>query len=173
MRPVRRYLAGPVTEAAAGGVLRLAYVGAFTGQLLLATLVAVAVRLLARGVTPRPNAVLTWVLVLFAIVELVVASAMFVRLRDIKGRRPALTAALMLASLYGSVSWFLALALATGQSGLPLLLLLLLLSLAYALGFVATSRLAKAAAADTAEGATPAADAPDAGLSEPVRSARP
>lgn len=148
MRPVRRYLNAPVTRAGALAVLRLAFVAAFAAQLVLAMFVAVAVRLLAGGVTPRPNAILTWVLVLFAIVELVVASAVFARLHEITGRRAALTAALVVASLYGSVSWFVALALATEQRGAPLYLLVVLLALAYALGFVAVGRLAKVAAAD-------------------------
>lgn len=147
MIPVRRYLSVPdLTEAAAGAVLRPVFLAGFSAQLVVAALVALLVRMLAAGVTPRPNPLLTWILVGFGVVELVIAAALSTRLGSVKDRRAALTTTLITASLYGSISWFLALALATEQRGLPLYLLLLLLSAGYALGFVGVQRLAKAAA---------------------------
>lgn len=146
------YLSAPqLSEHAAGAALRLAYAVAFMAQVVIATFVAILVRLLAGGVTPRPSAVLTWILVAFALVEMIVAGFISSRLGLVKGRRAALTATMIVATIFGSVAWFLALALATEQRGVALYLLLLLLSVGYALGFLATGRLAKAAAAEVLE----------------------
>jgi len=149
MALLRRYLSVPqLTEHAAGTVLRAAFAVAFMTQVVIATFVAILVRLLAAGVTTRPSAVLTWTLVGFAAAELVVAAVVSARLGLLKGRRAALTTALVIAAMYGMVSWFLALALATEQRGVGLYVLLLLLTIGYAFGFITVGRLAKAAAAD-------------------------
>ncbi len=149
MALLRSYLSVPqLTEHAAGSVLRAAFAVAFMAQVVIATFVAILVRLPAAGVTTRPSAVLTWTLVGFAAADMVVAAVISSRLALLKGRRAALTTALVVATMYGMVSWFLALALATEQRGAGLYVLLLLLSLGYAFGFLTVGRLAKAAAAD-------------------------
>ncbi len=150
LEPLRRYLSAPeLSEAGAAAVLRAAYAVTFMLQVVLACVVGIGVRLLAAGAELRPSAVLTWTLVGFAIVEMVFAAAFGARMSAAKGRRPALTTALLLATLYGSVSWFLALALATEQRGAGLYALLLLLTVGYALGFLSAGKLAKAAAERT------------------------
>ncbi len=149
LRPLRRYLGAPhLDEHAAGSVLRAAYAVAFMAQVVVATLVAILVRLLATGQSPRPNDVLTWMLVVFSVLEMALAGVLSTRLRLVKGRRAALSTTLMIATLYGSVAWFMALALATEQRGIALYVLLLLLSAGYALGFLGVGRLAKVAAAE-------------------------
>ncbi len=156
--PLKRYLAAPrLDEHAAAAVLRAAYATAFMAQVVIAVLVAIVVRLLAAGQTLRPNAVLTWTLVAFAVLEMIVAGVLGNRLGVVKGRRAALSTTLLVATLYGSVAWFMALALATEQRGAALYVLLLLLATGYALGFLAVGRLAKAAAAERVPPASEAA----------------
>lgn len=157
--PLRRYLDAPtLDELGASAVLRPAFVVGFMAQVVLAFLVALAVRLLAAGVTVRPSPVLMWVLVGFAILETVFAAFAGLRFGSVRGRRPALTATLVLGTLYGSVTWFLALAFATEQRGVGLYALLLLVSIAYALGFLTTGTLAKAAVKTAAPAKEPQAD---------------
>jgi hypothetical protein len=144
--PLRRYLDAPtLDELGASAVLRPAFVVGFMAQVVLAFLVAIVVRLLTSGVAVHQSSVLMWVLVGFAILETVFAAFAGMRLASVRGRRPALTATLVLATLYGSVTWFLALAFATEQRGVGLYALLLLVGVAYALGFLTTGTLAKAA----------------------------
>lgn len=158
--PLRRYLDAPtLDEYGAGAVLRPAFVVGFMAQVVLAFLVAIVVRLLAGGATVSQSPVLLWVLVGFALFETAFAAFAAMRLGSVRGRRPALTATLVLATLYGSVTWFLALAFATEQRGVGLYALLVLVSVAYALGFIATGRLAKAAVKAPAV-KTPAVNAP-------------
>jgi len=126
-------------------------------QVVIAALVAILVRILASGQAPRPNSVLTWTLVAFSVLEMIVAGVLGNRLGLVKGRRAALSTTLIVATLYGSVAWFMALALATEQRGIALYVLLSLLATGYALGFLAVGRLAKVAAAEQAPPTTEAA----------------
>jgi hypothetical protein len=113
----------------------------FLGQMVVALLLAVIVRLLSELHT-RPSLLLGWVLVALAALELPLGAL----LAGIAGRgddrRRALSAALLAAVIFSTPAWFAALALATGQRGAPVLVLWGLLALYYALGAAGAGRLA-------------------------------
>jgi hypothetical protein len=134
----------PVSRSAA--TVRLVYALAFMAQVLVAAVVAVLVRALAGG-SPRPSEVLAWVLVALAVMQLPFAALLSTRLGSIATRQAALARTLFTAIVLASTAWATALALATGQRGLSVYVLLSLVMLAYALGFLAVSRLASRAAA--------------------------
>ncbi|HLU82083.1 MAG TPA: hypothetical protein VKZ43_01665 [Trueperaceae bacterium] len=125
--------------------LRLVYVLAFMAQVLVAALVATFVRALAGG-PPRPSDVLAWVLVALAVMQLPFAALMASRLGAVTSRQAALARTLFTAVILAATAWSTALALATGQRGLSVYVLLSTVMLAYALGFLAVSRLAGRAA---------------------------
>ena len=125
--------------------MRLVYVAAFMAQVLVAVLVALAVRALAGG-PPRPSDVLAWILVALAVMQLPFAALMASRLGTITSRQAALARTLFTAVTLAATAWSTALALATGQRGLSVYLLLSMVMLAYAAGFLAVGRLAHRAA---------------------------
>lgn len=142
---LRDYLSAP--ELAPGRVasfLRLTYAVAFLAQVVVAALVAVAVRALAGG-AGSPSALLAWMLVAFAVMEMPIALLVTARMGAAPSRRSALTAAIMAGTMLASNAWFAALALATGQRGAPVAILLVLVMSGYAVGFFAVGRLARAA----------------------------
>ncbi|HZJ08065.1 MAG TPA: hypothetical protein VFD39_00045 [Trueperaceae bacterium] len=145
----------------------------FVAQLLVAALVAVVVASLAPGET-RPNAFLGWVLVALALLQVPLALAVTSRLGPVSSSRAALSRTLLSAVTLASSAWFAALAVATGQQGWSVYLLVALVGGAYALGFLATGRLAAAAAkrpADVGARSEPDVDAqpePSAGPHGPT-----
>jgi drug/metabolite transporter (DMT)-like permease len=126
----------------AGSFLRLAYAVSFLAQVVVAALVAVVVRALAGG-PGGPSALLAWLLVAFAVMELPIALLVTARMGAAGSRRSALTAAILAGTMLASSAWFAALALATGQRGTPVFLLLSLVTIGYAVGFFAVGRLAR------------------------------
>lgn len=150
---------------AAAAFLRSAYVMAFLAQCVVAALVGVVVVLLAGGAPRNPSSLLAWILVAMALAQMPVVVFVVARLGALGGgpgaRKAALSAALTTGILLASSAWFLALALATGQVGMPLFALLLVTLSCYALGFLLVGRLGRVAASETvgeppAEAATPA-----------------
>lgn len=159
-----RYLNSPeLTSGAAAAMLRSAYALAFLAQCAAAALVGTAVVLLAGGAPSRPSPLLAWILVGIALAQLPVVVFVVARLGALKAgkgaRRAALSAALMTGLMLASAAWFLALALATGQVGLPLFVLLFLTVSGYATGFLLVGRLGRVAAS---ERVGPAGSEPDA-----------
>lgn len=140
-------------------MLRSAYALAFLAQCLVAALVGVVVVLLAGGVTGRPSPLLAWILVGIALAQLPVVVFVVTRLGALKAgrgvRRAALSAALMTGVMLASAAWFLALALATGQTGVPLFVLLFLTLSGYATGFLLVGRLGRVAASERVGDAGP------------------
>ncbi len=125
---------------------------AFLAQCVLAAAVGVIVVALA-GEGPRnPSALLAWILVGIALAQLPVALLVVSRLTVVKpvrgARRAALSAALMTGVLLAATAWYLSLALAIGQTGLPLFVLLFLTLSGYAVGFLLVGRLARVASAE-------------------------
>lgn len=128
--------------------------------MLFAALVAVAVRLLAGGVRPNPSPLLGWMLVVVALIQLPI---MFLASQRVSvpatedepqghgARRSALSASLLSGVLLATSAWFLALALAAGQSGPPAFVLLALVMLAYSGGVLAVGRLGGIAATEVFE----------------------
>jgi len=115
-------------------------------QTAVAVLVGVTVAALAPG-APRPSPLLAWTLVALAGAQLPVGLASLARLGAVTSRQAALSRAIFAGVTLSTTAWFAALALATGQRGAPVAVLMAALLLAYALGFLATGRLARAAAA--------------------------
>src|SRR5690554_281414 len=164
-----RYLKTPrLSAGAAAAFLRSAFVLAFLAQCVVAALVGVVVVLLAGGAPSNPSSLLAWTLAAFALAQLPVVALVVTRLSGLPGgkgaRRSALSAALMAGVLLASTAWFLSLALATGQTGIPLFLLLFLTLTGYGLGFLVVGRLGRVAASeligDPEEGAGPEEEAP-------------
>lgn len=143
----------PLPAWRAALTLRSVYALSFMGQVVVAVVVAAAVRLLAGG-TPRPNDLLAWVLVVLALLQMPFAALVLTRLGGLANRQGALTRTLFSATLLASTAWFTALALATGQRGTAVYVLLVLVLFAYGIGFLATSRLAAKAAGLPSQGAT-------------------
>lgn len=125
---------------------------AFLAQCVAAALVGVVVVLLAGGVSGSPSPLLAWTLVALALAQLPVAAFMVTRLGALKSgdgaRRAALSTALMMGVMLASTAWFLSLALATGQAGMPLFALLGITMLSYAVGFLQIGRLGRVAATE-------------------------
>src|SRR5690606_28464947 len=119
----------PLPTSRSVATLRLVYVVAFMAQVLVAALVAIAVRALAGG-PPRPSDVLAWVLVALAVMQLPFAALMASRLGTINSRQAALARALFAAIILAATAWSTALALATGQTGLSVYVLLSMVMLA-------------------------------------------
>lgn len=177
--PLQAYLRAPrITAGSARAFLRAAFASAFLAQVLFAALVGVAVRSLAGGVRSAPSPVLGWALVIVALVQLPVMFLASQRVGVSRGhgvseghgasrghgasdgrgapqghgaRRAALSASLLSGVLLATSVWFLALALAAGQSGTPLFVLLALVLLSYSAGFLAVGRLGGIAATETFE----------------------
>jgi len=140
---LRHYLTTAELEPGrAASFLRLAYAASFLAQVVVAALIAVVVRALAGG-PGSPSALLAWLLVAFAVMELPVALLVTARMGAARSRRSALTAAILAGTMLASSAWFAALALATGQRGTPVFLLLALVTIGYAVGFFAVGRLAR------------------------------
>lgn len=122
-------------------MLRGVFAAMFLGQMAVALLLGVSVRLLS-DLHTRPSSFLGWVLVALAAVDLPLGAL----LSGIAGRgddrRRALSAALLAAVILSTPAWFAALALATGQRGAPVLVLWGLLALYYAFGAAGAGRLA-------------------------------
>jgi len=125
--------------------VRTVYALAFMAQVVVATVVAVAVRALAGG-APRPSDFLAWVLVALAVMQLPLAALSASRLGAIGSRQAALSRTLFTAITLSATAWFTALAVATGQRRLSVYLPLALVMMAYGLGFLVVSRLAGHAA---------------------------
>lgn len=121
-------------------------------QCVLAALVGIVVVLLAGDTPSKPSAILSWILVGIALAQLPVALLIVGRLSVLKpaqgARRAALSAALMTGALLAATAWYLSLALATGQMGIPLFVLLFLTLTGYAVGFLQVGRLGRVAAAE-------------------------
>lgn len=128
----------------AASFLRLVFLLTFYAQLLVAGLVAVALRA-AAGSSGSPNDLLAIVLVACALAQLPVALASTAGLSRVLTRQQALSRALFMGVLLSSTAWFAALALATGQGAAASYALLALVLVAYALGFLAVGRLARKA----------------------------
>ena len=126
---------------------------AFLAQCVVAALVGVVVVLLAGGAPRSPSALLAWILVGIALAQLPVVVFVVTRLGALRAgkgaRKAALSAALMTGVMLASSAWFLVLALATGQTGVPLFVLLFLTLSGYALGFLLVGRLGRTAASET------------------------
>lgn len=148
---------------------------AFLAQCVVAALVGVVVVLLAGGAPRNPSSLLAWTLVVFALAQLPVVAFAVTRMSGLPGgsgaRRSALSAALMAGVLLASSAWFLSLALATGQAGVPLFLLLLLTLTGYALGFLVVGRLGRVAASEVL--GEPEAEPAPAGPAPGVSAGRP
>jgi len=125
-------------------LLRLVFVLTFFAQLVVAAIVGVIVRAFAAN-PPLASPVLATVLVAAAVLQLPIALAAAFRLGKVVSRQAALSRTLFMGVLLSATAWFTSLALATGQRGASVYLLLALVMLAYALGFLAVSRLAKTA----------------------------
>ncbi len=159
--PLRHYLRAPrITAGSARSLLRAAFASAFLAQVLVASLVGVVVRLLAGGVRSSPSPLLGWTLVIVALVQLPIMFYASQRVGAPQGhgaptgsgaRRAALSASLLSGVLLATSAWFLALALAAGQSGAPLFVLLALVLLSYSGGFLAVGRLGNIAATESFE----------------------
>lgn len=151
---------------AAAAFLRSAYVLAFLAQCVVAALVGVVVVLLAGGAPGNPSSLLAWILVAMALAQMPVVVFVVARLGAMGGgpgaRKAALSAALTTGILLASSAWFLSLALATGQVGLPLFTLLLVTLSCYALGFLLVGRLGRVAATETVGEPPEAAEVPPA-----------
>jgi len=143
------YLKAPSLDRRhAAAVLRSVYALMFLGQLVVALALAIVVRLLSHMHT-NPSPLLGWVLVALACLELPLGLVL-AGLAGLAGRGPdrrrALSAALLGAVVLSTPAWFAALALATGQGGMPVLVLWGLLALYYAVGVGGAGRLAGRAA---------------------------
>lgn len=152
-RFLRRYLRAPtLSVGAATTYLRAAYALAFLVQCLVAALVGVSVLALAGGGSRQPNTLLAWALALLALSQLPIMLFVVARFASFKSapgaRAAALRAALLAGVLLASTAWYLALALATGQVGVPLYLLLALTLTAYTTGFLLVGRLGRVAAGE-------------------------
>lgn len=125
---------------------------AFLAQCAVAALVGVVVVLLAGGGPSRPSALLAWILVGIALAQMPVVVFVVTRLGALRtgrgARQAALSAALMTGVMLASTAWFLALGLATGQTGVPLFVLLFLTLSGYAIGFLLVGRLGRVAASE-------------------------
>ncbi len=143
---IERYLLDPdLRRSQAAATLRAVFAAMFLGQMVVAMLLAMVVRLVTE-VHTRPSALLGWVLVVLSVAELPLGAV----LAGIAGRgddrRRALSAVLLGAVILSTPAWFAALALATGQRGLPVLVLWALLALYYAFGVAGAGPLAARAA---------------------------
>ena len=139
---IERYLRDPqLPRPHAAAVLRGVFAAMFLGQMVVALVLAVVVRLVS-DLHTSPSPLLGWVLVLLSTLELPLG----VVLAGIAGRgddrRRALSAALLGAVILSTPAWFAALALATGQRGAPVFVLWGLLALYYAFGVAGAGRLA-------------------------------
>ena len=135
----------PLPSWRAAAFLRAVFVAAFTSQVVVAVAVGVLVSALAPG-TPRPNAILGWVLVAFAVMEIPLAVAVASRLGSAGSRRAVLSRVILAAVVLAGTAWFAVLAVATAQQGASVYLLIALVAGAYGLGFISVGRLARAAA---------------------------
>ena len=135
----------PLARSRAAGVLRAVYAVMFLGQMAVALVLAVLVRL-ASHLHTRPAPLLGWVLVGLAVLELPLGLALASVAARGNDRRRVLSAALLGAVILSTPAWFAALALATGQEGYPVLALWGLLAFYYALGVAGAGRLASRAA---------------------------
>lgn len=136
-----------LSPARAAATLRAAYLVMFLTQAAVAGVIALLARWLS-GFAARPNALLGWVLVVLALAELPFGAVLVALAQRRPGRQAALSGALLVAVVLSTPAWFLALALATGQRGLPLAALLGVLALAYGLGALLVGRLGRNAAAE-------------------------
>lgn len=98
------------------------------------------------GGAGRPSSLLAWTLVALSFVQLPIGLAAVARLSSLATRQAVLARALFAGVALATTTWFIALALATGQGGTPVLVLFAVLLLSYALGFLITGRLARTAA---------------------------
>ncbi len=126
-------------------MLRGVFAAMFLAQLAVALVLAVAMRVID-PVTTRPSPLLGWVLVAISVLELPLGWA----LASVAGRGPdrrrALSAVLLSAVVLSTPAWFAALALATGQRGLPVAVLWGVLAVYYATGVAFAGRFASRAA---------------------------
>lgn len=146
MKLLRLYLHGKqLNVAQANMFLRLVFVVVFMGQLVLAMLTGLLLRLAAGGTAAAPNSVLGWVLVLISLLNLPLV--LFLSSRGVRAgdRQAALTGTLLAAVLLSTPAWFLSLALITRQELLHLVLLLGLLLLQYGIGMFLALRFARLA----------------------------
>lgn len=155
MQLLRHYLHGKqLTLAQAGTFLRLVFVLVFMGQLVIAMLSGLVLRLAAADAAAVPNPVLGWVLVFISLPNLPIV--LFLSVRGVRplDRNASLSATLLAAVLLSTPAWFLSLALITGQALIHLLLLLAILLLQYGIGMFLVLRFARLVIpADGAEGA--------------------
>lgn len=143
---LEHYLRAPALEPRrAAAVLRAVYAVMFLGQMVIALGLAVLVRLVTHLHT-RPSSLLGWVLVALSCLELPLGLLLAGLAGRGEDRRRALSAALLGAVILSTPAWFAALALATGQGGMPVLVLWGLLALYYAIGAGGVGRLAARAA---------------------------
>lgn len=143
---LRTYLLAPTLERShAALVLRGVFATMFVAQLVIALLLAGLLRLIDPIVT-RPSPLLGWVLVALAALELPLGTALAGVAGRGNDRRRALSAALLGAVVLSTPAWFAALALATGQRGLPIWVLWGMLALYYAVGVAFVGRFASRAA---------------------------
>lgn len=139
---LEHYLRSPALSASrAAAVLRGLFAAMFLGQMLVALVLAVLVRLVT-DVQARPSPLLGWVLVALAALELPVGLMLVTVAARGNDRRRALSAALVGAVVLSTPAWFAALALATAQGGPPVLVLWGILAAYYAAGVVGIGRLA-------------------------------
>ncbi len=143
--PLQRFLRNdPLEGWRAASFLRLVFLLTFYAQLVVAALVALALRV-AVGASGSPSGLLAAVLVACAVAELPIALASTAGLQRVTTRQQALSRALFMGVLLSSTAWFAAFALATGQGATASYALLAIVLFAYALGFLAVGRLARRA----------------------------
>ena len=144
MRLLRQYLHGPeLTLAQALMFLRLVFVLLFAGQLLVALLTGIMLRLAVPGAGGGGNPLIGWVLLAISLPHLPLVlwlSSRGVRALD---RGASLSATILAGVLLSTPGWFLSLALVTGQPLLQLGLLLALIMLQYGLGMMLCGRFAR------------------------------
>ncbi|MBX3144219.1 MAG: hypothetical protein KF813_10715 [Trueperaceae bacterium] len=144
--PLQRFLRNdPLEGWRSASFLRLVFLLTFYAQIVIAALIAVALRV-AVGASGSPSGLLAAVLVACALAELPIALASTMGLQKITSRQQALSRALFMGVLLSSTAWFAAFALATGQGATASYALLAIVLFAYALGFLAVGRLARRAA---------------------------
>ncbi len=123
--------------------LRLVFVGLFVGQVLIALLTGLVLRMSVPGSGGGGNPLMGWVLIVLSLPHLPLVlwlSSRGVRALD---RGASLSATILAGVMLSTPGWFLSLALVTGQPLLQLGLLLGIIVLQYGLGLFLCSRFAR------------------------------
>ena len=132
-----------LTLAQASSFLRLVFLLAFMGQLVVAMATGLVLRLAVPDVPPPASGILGWVLVLISLPHLPLVLYLSTRGAQALNRGASLSGTLLAAVLLSTPAWFLSLAMITRQAQIHLMLLLAILVFQYALGMILTTRFAR------------------------------